>query len=657
LFVVFEVFSKLVGAEIAVIPVENMLWWTYQQLRVSNPKTRLATVEKLAQSEHSDSVEPLLFALKDGDAAVRSTAARGLGRFQDRRAAGPLKQMLRDPAPLARAAAAEALGQLGDSQAVSWLVHSLRDAEPAVRSRASQSLKQLGWQPDSDTERALQIMATGNLRQAAALGGEAIGPLIELLRNGPPDKQLGAVRALGEMDDRNVIKPLLEALKKNAPAVRIAALEALERFADPSAFDDTTRLLRDRNAGVRSVAVEAAAKCDGNRAVPELIQALKDPSWEVRQAAVRALGTLGDPAAVDELCQALRDKDRDVREGAAMAVGRIGDARGIYFLVLATLDIESTVRNAATNSLQLIDRHWLGTESARQALPEIEMALNHRDYWVRHSATKLLEQINSVVPEAPDTPSPAVSKFTAPPVNAPAKQYQLLFVDDDNDFLAMIRDFFTALGENAWQIHCASSADQALKMLKTRKVDLVVSDVNMPMLDGIQFLHILNRSHPDLKKAIITANATEEKRSACLAEGAELFIEKPRSPEGLRSIFVMLEELITWTPQEGFQGVLRRVGLQDVIQMECLGRTSSILEIHNQQLRGRIYIEEGRIIHAQAGDVAGGNAFYKLLALPSGEFQLQPFEPPPQRTIEGQWEFLLMEAARTRDEMVSQTLT
>ena len=65
----------------------------------------------------------------------------------------------------------------------------------------------------------------------------------------------------------------------------------------------------------------------------------------------------------------------------------------------------------------------------------------------------------------------------------------------------MIRDFFAALGENAWQIHCASSADQALEMLKTRKMDLVVSDVNMPMLDGIQFLHILNRRHPGSEKS------------------------------------------------------------------------------------------------------------------------------------------------------------
>jgi HEAT repeat protein len=404
---VFWGFSRASWRRNRCISGQIMLWWTYQQLRVSNPKTRLATVEKLAHSEHSDSVEPLLFALKDAEAEVRSAAARGLGRFQDRRSVEPLMQLLRDPAPLARAAAAEALGQLGDPQAVNWLVRLLRDIEPTVRSRASYSLKQLGWQPDSDTERALHLIATGTLRQVAALGTDAIEPLFELLRHGPPDKQLEAVKTLGEMDDRNVIKPLLEALRKNTSALRIAALEALQRFADPSTFEAVERLLRDQNASVRSVAVEATAKCDGKRAVPGLIRALKDSSWEVRQAAVKVLGALGEPSAVDGLCQALRDKDRDVREGAAVALGRIRDARAIPFLVRALLDTESNVRNTATNSLQLIDRQWLKTAEARQALPEVETALNHREYWVRHSATKLLEQLSSIVPDPADIPPPA----------------------------------------------------------------------------------------------------------------------------------------------------------------------------------------------------------------------------------------------------------
>jgi hypothetical protein len=70
---------------------------------------------------------------------------------------------------------------------------------------------------------------------------------------------------------------------------------------------------------------------------------------------------------------------------------------------------------------------------------------------------------------------------------------------------------------------------------------------------------------------------------------------------------------------------------------------------------GRIYIEDGRIVHADAGEMKGEPAFQKLLSLPGGSFQLQHFEPPAERTIEGQWEFLLMEAARVRDETASVT--
>lgn len=223
-------------------------------------------------------------------------------------------------------------------------------------------------------------------------------------------------------------------------------------------------------------------------------------------------------------------------------------------------------------------------------------------------------------------------------------------MDDEKHFLETIRTLFAGWSKNTWRIEVAASADRALEILKARPFDLVVVDVNMPVVDGVQFLTILTRRYPDLKKAALTSLATEEKRAACLANGAELFIEKPRSPDGLKSVFAMLEELVTWRPQTGFQGMLRRVNLQDVIQMECLGRNSSILEINDRKASGRIYIEDGRIIHAAAGGMTGEAAFQKLLSLAAGAFQIQPFASPPVRSIEGQWEFLLMEAARVRDE-------
>ena len=231
----------------------------------------------------------------------------------------------------------------------------------------------------------------------------------------------------------------------------------------------------------------------------------------------------------------------------------------------------------------------------------------------------------------------------------------VLFVDDEQDFLRLAQETFTPLAAGHWEIHIAASANAALELLNRRKMDLVVVDVNMPLLDGIQFLDLLGKRHPSLKKVTLTAFATEEKRSACLAAGAELFIEKPRTENEFQSVFAMLDDLMNWAPRQGFQGMLKRVGLTDVIQLECLGRNSSVLEIYNEHVFGRIYIEDGNIIHAAGGDLTGERALQQLLALPGGSFELVPFEPPPQNTISGPWEFLLMEAARVRDELASQT--
>ena len=232
----------------------------------------------------------------------------------------------------------------------------------------------------------------------------------------------------------------------------------------------------------------------------------------------------------------------------------------------------------------------------------------------------------------------------------PAKKFQVLFVDDSMAFHETFGRLCSELANQTWEIHSAMTADRALALLQQKPVDLVVLDIGMPMLDGIQLLGIINRRYPGIKVAVITGNASEANRAAALSSGAELFLEKPVSAEGIQVVFNMLNDLVSWTYHEGFSGSLRQVGLTEIIQMECIGRHTSILEIRNQQLRGQVYIEAGAIIHAAAGALTGEPALYQLLSLAGGEFHLHPFKAPPQRTIGGSWEVLLMEAARICDE-------
>jgi DNA-binding NarL/FixJ family response regulator len=237
----------------------------------------------------------------------------------------------------------------------------------------------------------------------------------------------------------------------------------------------------------------------------------------------------------------------------------------------------------------------------------------------------------------------------AMPGESPRRK-QFLFVDDDTGLLAGIRQLFSEMSKGSWEIFTAENHSQALALLRERSMDVVVLDLDMPVMDGLQFLRLLARTHPGQQVVILTGHATEEKRKLCLENGAALFLEKLIAPDGFAAVFDALEVLANAAPQEGFRGMMRRVGLQEVLQMECLGRKSSVLEIFTGKVRGRIFLSDGQIIHAESGSLQGEVALYGLLGLRGGEFNLRPFAEPPRRTISGQYEFLLMEAARLTDE-------
>ena len=230
-----------------------------------------------------------------------------------------------------------------------------------------------------------------------------------------------------------------------------------------------------------------------------------------------------------------------------------------------------------------------------------------------------------------------------------ARPKQILLVDDDSAFAGLMKEFLLLPGRGPWIVHTAENYTEALACLKVNPVDLVVLDIRLPIMDGLQFLKLLRQTHPGLPVVILTGLATEENRAYSLEQGAALFLDKTSVAGGFEGIYAALEAVAT-KPAEGFRGMLRQVGLTDVLQMECLGRKSSVLEISTQNTGGKIFIQDGSIIHAESGSQQGEPALFRLLTLSGGEFHLKPFSAPARQTIDGHWESLLMEAARLHDE-------
>jgi CheY-like chemotaxis protein len=226
----------------------------------------------------------------------------------------------------------------------------------------------------------------------------------------------------------------------------------------------------------------------------------------------------------------------------------------------------------------------------------------------------------------------------------------ILLVDPDPEFLVSAAERLRVASGETWQVSTAASGGEALSKLQARACSLIALDVNMPVLDGVQLLGLIQRRFPSIIKVVLTGEATAEQRTTCLAAGAELVLDKPTTTGGWGDLHAAFDSLLHAHREEGFRGVLRKVSLPDIIQLECLAAKSSVLEVIGTGRRGRIYIREGQIMHADLGGVVGVDALNSILCLPGGNFHLLPFEDPGQETIAGQWEFLLMEAARVRDE-------
>lgn len=100
----------------------------------------------------------------------------------------------------------------------------------------------------------------------------------------------------------------------------------------------------------------------------------------------------------------------------------------------------------------------------------------------------------------------------------------------------------------------------------------------------------------------------------------------------------------------GFAGTLKNIQLHDLIQMCCLSGTSLSIRITKDIRRGNIFIINGQIIHAACGNVEGEEAFYQILGWQTGNFESYEISTVPDRTINKNYNFLIMEAARRADE-------
>ena len=82
---------------------------------------------------------------------------------------------------------------------------------------------------------------------------------------------------------------------------------------------------------------------------------------------------------------------------------------------------------------------------------------------------------------------------------------RLLLVDDEDDFRRTVAKRLMKRGIDVKQ---AASGEECLEILKNDPVDVVVLDVKMPGMDGIETLHRIKKNHPEIEVIMLTGHAT-----------------------------------------------------------------------------------------------------------------------------------------------------
>jgi CheY-like chemotaxis protein len=228
---------------------------------------------------------------------------------------------------------------------------------------------------------------------------------------------------------------------------------------------------------------------------------------------------------------------------------------------------------------------------------------------------------------------------------------KILLADDNPDLLDTYREVLAQLPSRP-EIQTASSGTRALAMVESEPFHLLICDLKMPKMDGLQVLAIVRRKFPQLRTVALTAEVDEQYRSRAYALGVDLFWHKPGSEQETKMFLECIESLLGRESEGGFRGMQSK-SLMDIIQLECISQSSCVLRITNGALTGKIWIQDGEPVDAEAVDLRGEPAFHRILSWKAGNFEMLPAEPSRPRTIFNSYNALLLESAQALDESLS----
>jgi len=135
---------------------------------------------------------------------------------------------------------------------------------------------------------------------------------------------------------------------------------------------------------------------------------------------------------------------------------------------------------------------------------------------------------------------------------------KVLLVDDEEEFVETLAERMRSRG---MEVATSNSGGEALDLVDSDSYDVVVLDLQMPGMDGIEVLERIKKRQPDIQVVLLTGHATVEKGVEAMKHGALEFLEKPIEISALSEIIQQAKAekmiLVEKDTEERIQDILR----------------------------------------------------------------------------------------------------
>src|SRR5207302_303571 len=219
---------------------------------------------------------------------------------------------------------------------------------------------------------------------------------------------------------------------------------------------------------------------------------------------------------------------------------------------------------------------------------------------------------------------------------------RLLLVDDDDFVRSALSRALNRTG--GFTVIPAEHGKRALELLATEQVDAILTDLQMPVMDGLTLLAELFERETRLPVAVMTGQQIHaDLRHRLQTYGIAAVFSKPVD-------VVLLADELQRVLDPKAVGRISGITLFGLLQLLEVERKSGLVLVEAAQREGRLYFDEGVLVHAHTRVLDGLEAAYEILGWPDPSVEIFYKRRARQRTVREPLQHVLMEAARLLDE-------